>query len=120
MNIVSLFAGCGGLDLGFEKAGFNIVWANEFDDAMRVNFVKFCYAQESLPPNQEEYTKRQVVFTIKFNPQSNINIGSNIIFNTAPVTIDVIAYLGEPSALIIEFNMVPIIANGNPIAIIYP
>ena len=43
---------------------------NEFDDAMRVNFVKFCYAQESLPPNQEEYTKRQVVFTIKFNPQS--------------------------------------------------
>ena len=37
---------------------------------MRVNFVKFCYAQESLPPNQEEYTKRQVVFTIKLNPQS--------------------------------------------------
>ena len=31
MNIVSLFAGCGGLDLGFKKAGFNIVWANEFD-----------------------------------------------------------------------------------------
>lgn len=31
MNIVSLFAGCGGLDLGFEKAGFNVIWANEFD-----------------------------------------------------------------------------------------
>jgi len=30
-KIVSLFSGCGGLDLGFEKAGFDIVWANEFD-----------------------------------------------------------------------------------------
>lgn len=31
MKIVSLFSGAGGLDLGFEKAGFNIIWANEFD-----------------------------------------------------------------------------------------
>ncbi len=30
-NIVSLFSGCGGLDLGFERAGFNIMWANEYD-----------------------------------------------------------------------------------------
>lgn len=31
MNIISLFSGCGGLDLGFEKAGFSIPVANEFD-----------------------------------------------------------------------------------------
>jgi DNA (cytosine-5)-methyltransferase 1 len=31
MKILSLFSGCGGLDLGFKKAGFNICWANEFD-----------------------------------------------------------------------------------------
>ncbi|MFC5044831.1 DNA cytosine methyltransferase [Aquimarina hainanensis] len=31
MNIVSFFAGAGGLDLGFEKAGFSVVWANEYD-----------------------------------------------------------------------------------------
>lgn len=31
MDIISLFAGAGGLDRGFENAGFNIVVANEFD-----------------------------------------------------------------------------------------
>ena len=35
MNIVSLFAGCGGLDLGFENVGLNIVWANEFDKTIQ-------------------------------------------------------------------------------------
>jgi len=34
MNIISLFAGAGGMDLGFEKAGFNIVWANEYDKSI--------------------------------------------------------------------------------------
>ena len=31
MNLISLFSGAGGLDLGFEKAGFNVVAANEYD-----------------------------------------------------------------------------------------
>ena len=31
MDVVSLFSGCGGLDLGFYQAGFDIVWANDND-----------------------------------------------------------------------------------------
>lgn len=30
-KVASLFAGIGGLDLGFEFAGFDVVWANDFD-----------------------------------------------------------------------------------------
>lgn len=38
MKLVSLFTGAGGLDLGFEKAGFQVVWANEFDKAIWETF----------------------------------------------------------------------------------
>ncbi len=38
MNVVSFFAGCGGLDLGFRQAGFNVVWANEFDPTIHETY----------------------------------------------------------------------------------
>ena len=37
-KLISLFSGCGGLDLGFKNAGFDLVWANDFDsDAQAVH-----------------------------------------------------------------------------------
>jgi len=38
MKLISLFSGCGGLDLGFEKAGFEIPVANEFDKTIWATF----------------------------------------------------------------------------------
>src|SRR5690349_8525690 len=32
VRVVSLFCGAGGLDLGFHRAGFDLVWANDHDN----------------------------------------------------------------------------------------
>lgn len=52
MDIVSFFSGAGGLDLGFEQAGFNIVWANEYDkeiwDTYEKNHIKTTLDKRSI------------------------------------------------------------------------
>lgn len=37
-RLVSLFSGCGGMDIGFEQAGFYRVWANDFDKDAQATF----------------------------------------------------------------------------------
>jgi len=37
-SIISLFSGAGGLDKGFENAGFDVIWANEYDKAIWATF----------------------------------------------------------------------------------
>ena len=47
LNAISLFSGAGGLDVGFESAGFSTVFANEFDhdaaEAWRINRPDFSH-----------------------------------------------------------------------------
>lgn len=40
MRVISLFSGAGGLDLGFEKAGFEIAMANEYDKSIWATYEK--------------------------------------------------------------------------------
>lgn len=39
-NVIDLFAGVGGLSLGFERQGFTIVLANEFDKSIATSYIK--------------------------------------------------------------------------------
>lgn len=41
LSLLSLFAGAGGMDIGFEKAGFKVVWANEYDKTIAPSYQKY-------------------------------------------------------------------------------
>lgn len=38
MKVASFFAGVGGIDIGFENAGFDLIWANEFDKHASITY----------------------------------------------------------------------------------
>ena len=39
-GIISLFSGAGGMDIGFERAGFKVIIANEFDNRISPTYIK--------------------------------------------------------------------------------
>ena len=67
MKVVSLFTGAGGLDLGFKKAGFDIIWANEYDSTIWQTF------EHNFP--ETKLDKRSIVDV----PASEVPIADGII-----------------------------------------
>lgn len=67
MKTVSLFSGCGGLDLGFIQAGFDIIYANDFDK----------YAVESYKHNISDHIVHADItkLDVKDIPKHDILIG---------------------------------------------
>ncbi len=44
-KVIDLFAGVGGMSLGFEMAGFEVVLANEYDKEIAVAYAKIIQIQ---------------------------------------------------------------------------
>lgn len=66
LSVVSLFAGAGGLDVGLEMAGFQVIWANEFDkDA--------CDTYEANHPHT--YLERGDIRNVKSFPKADMLVG---------------------------------------------
>jgi DNA (cytosine-5)-methyltransferase 1 len=67
MRVASLFCGCGGLDLGFSKAGYDLVWSNDMDK----------YAIETYNANFSHVATRGDINDININdiPEHDVLIG---------------------------------------------
>lgn len=64
LNAISLFSGCGGLDLGFKKAGFNILLANDMDkcasQTYKRNFPKTTFISSNIKQISIDEIKKRI------------------------------------------------------------
>jgi DNA (cytosine-5)-methyltransferase 1 len=65
MDVLSLFCGCGGLDLGFEQAGHRVIWANDVDK----------YACQTYAENFPTEPLKKDIRKVKNFPDADIVIG---------------------------------------------
>ena len=70
-TVVSLFAGAGGMDLGFQKAGFEIIWANDFD-------------KDSVDTYKKNFGNHIVLGDIKDIPSSDIPNNPDVVIGGFP------------------------------------
>lgn len=108
-NVVSLFSGCGGLDLGFKQAGYEIIWANDSDKfAVQTykknigNHIKFADIKDI---NMEDIPEHDVLlagipcqpFSILGNSLGFNDIRGTLFFNVAKIIQE-----KQPEVVVIE------------------
>ena len=82
MEIISIFAGAGGLDRGFENAGFDVVWANEYDkkiwDTYRLNHPNTYLETKSITQVKEEEIPNEIIGLIGGPPCQSWSLAGSI------------------------------------------
>lgn len=61
LTVIDLFAGCGGLSLGLEQAGFEPIYVNELNDDARLTYLKNRLARY---PKLQKYSSKDIKETV--------------------------------------------------------
>lgn len=118
-KVVSLFSGCGGLDLGFKQSGYDIVWANDVlkdaCDTYRFNIGDHIFCEDIIKIDKSIIPKADIViggppcqsFSLvgKRNPKDD---RSNLVWSYLEVLQQV-----KPKVFILE-NVTGILSAKNP------
>ena len=91
-NVISLFSGCGGLDLGFIRAGFDIIFANDIDkeacESYRKNIGSHIICKDIYTLNTDEIPNADILiggfpclgFTIANGKNRDLNSHYNALY----------------------------------------
>ena len=119
IKVVSLFSGCGGLDLGFKQSGYDIIWANDIlkdaCETYRLNIGDHIYCEDIIKIDKSIIPKADIViggppcqsFSLvgKRNPKDD---RSNLVWSYLEVLQRV-----KPKVFILE-NVTGILSAKNP------
>ena len=75
MKLLSLFSGAGGLDLGFERAGFEIIAANEYDKTIWETYEKNHKAKKIL----EKFCLMNFLKVMELLEALLVNLGAKLV-----------------------------------------
>ena len=74
LNVASFFSGCGGFDLGFKEAGYNIVLANDIWPIAAASYHKNFPETEFILKNIKNLTKQEIFETLRKRGLTKIDV----------------------------------------------